>query len=77
MRTKLNQEELNERAHEVFILEDTDVVYDLEVVDDRVIIEMSEMDEDFDETIFNYEPDMTGRPEALDYLLGLRNDFND
>lgn len=77
MRTKLNQEELNERAHEVFVLEDTDVVYDLEVVDGRVIIEMSEMDEDFDETVFNYEPDMTGRPEALDYLLGLRNDFND
>ena len=30
-----------------------------------------------DTVIFDYEPDMTDRPEALDYLMGKRDDFND
>jgi hypothetical protein len=38
---------------------------------------MSERDQDGEEISFTYEPDMSERPESLDYLLGNRNDFND
>jgi hypothetical protein len=39
---------------------------------------MQEMDEDGNiSSIFDYEPDMTERPEALAYLMGDRDDFND
>ena len=77
--SNLNQEELNKRAEEVFDLSIGDYVYDVFVEDDgSVRIPMRELsDLDGDYVDFDYLPDMKERPEALDYLLGKRNDFND
>ena len=77
--SNLNQEELNKRAEEVFVLSIGDYVYDVFVEDDgSVRIPMRELsDLDGDYVDFDYEPDMSGRPEALDYLMGKRDDFND
>lgn len=77
-RTKCNYEELNKRASEVFDLQEGDIIYDVTVENDNVTIEMSEVDQDSGrDIIFDYKPNMTERPEALDYLLGNRDDFND
>lgn len=77
-RTKCNYEELNKRASEVFELQEGDIIYGVIVENDDVIIEMSEVDQDSGrDIIFDYKPNMTERPEALDYLLGNRDDFND
>ena len=77
--SNLNQEELNKRAEEVFDLSIGDYVYDVFVEDDgSVRIPMRELsDLDGDYVDFDYLPDMKERPQALDYLLGKRNDFND
>lgn len=78
MRTTLSIDELNKRAEKVFVLQDGDYIWDVEVRDDgRVIVNMEELDEDGDIVIFDYEPNMDERPEALAFLLGQRNDFND
>ena len=74
---KLNEEELNKRAEEVFDLPLTDYIYSVDVVNDEVLVNMEEVNEEGNIYDFDYKPDMTERPEALDYLLGLRNDFND
>ena len=81
-KTNLSLDELNKRAEEVFELQDGDYIYDVEVNDgkidiDSVTVNMEEVDEKGRIVNFDYKPDMTERPEALDYLLGLRNDFND
>lgn len=77
--SNLSQEELNKRAEEVFDLSIGDYVYDVFVEDDGTVrIPMRELsDLDGDYVDFDYEPDMSERPEALDYLLGKRDDFND
>jgi len=77
--SNLNQEELNKRAEEVFDLSIGDYVYDVFVEDDGLVrIPMRELsDLDGDYVDFNYLPDMKERPEALDYLMGKRDDFND
>ena len=77
--SNLNQEELNKRAGEVFDLKIGDYVYDVCVEDDgSVRIPMRELsDLDGDWVDFDYLPDMTERPEALEYLMGKRDDFND
>ena len=77
--SNLNQKELNKRAEEVFDLNIGDYVYDVIVEDDgSVKIPMREISSlDGDYVDFDYEPDMSERPEALDYLLGKRDDFND
>lgn len=78
MRTTLSVAELNKRAEKVFVLDEGDFIWDVEVRDDgRVIVNMEEVDEDGDIINFDYEPNMEDRPEALDYLLGKRDDFND
>lgn len=74
---KLNEEELNKRAEEVFDLQVDDYIYSVDVVNDEVLVNMEEVDEKGNRYIFDYKPDMSDRPEALDYLLGLRDDFND
>jgi hypothetical protein len=74
---KLTQFEFNQRCHEVFVTEETDNFFYIEVEGDKVSIWMSERDQDGEEISFTYEPDMTERPESLDYLLGNRDDFND
>ena len=77
--SNLNQEELNKRAEEVFDLSIGDYVYDVFVEDDgSVRIPMRELSNlDGDYVDFDYKPDMTERPEALDYLMGKRDNFND
>ena len=77
MRTTLNTEELNRRCDEVFDLQEDDYIWDVEVIDGQVYVNMEEITEKGDMVIFDYKPDMSERPEALDYLLGLRDDFND
>jgi len=74
----LDQEELNKRADEVFDLRIGDYIYDVIIDDDsQVVVPMRELDQDGDYVNFKYRPDMTERPEALDYLMGKRDDFND
>ena len=77
--SNLSQEELNKRAEEVFDLSIGDYIYDVIVEDDgSVRIPMRELsDVDGDYLDFDYLPDMTERPEALDYLMGKRDNFND
>ena len=77
MRTTLNTEELNKRCAEVFELQEDDYIWDVEVIDGQVYVNMEEITEKGDTVIFDYKPDMSKRPEALDYLLGLRDNFND
>lgn len=77
IKTVLSEEELNKRASEVFDLQEDDYIYDVSVIDNQVFVNMEELSENGQFVIFDYEPDMTDRPEALDYLLGLRDDFDD
>lgn len=76
-KTNLSLDELNKRAEEVFELQVDDYIWDVTATDDEVTVNMEEVDEKGNTVLFDYKPDMTDRPEALDYLLGLRNDFND
>lgn len=71
--TTLNEEELDRRAGEVFLLENDNHVYDF-FIDDKGVCHML-MTESGGE--IDYQPDMENRPQALSYLLGERNDFND
>lgn len=75
--SKLDQQELNRRAAEVFELQEDDYIYSIEQIDDRVYVNMSEVDEKGNTVIFDYIPDMTERPEALAYLMGERDNFDD
>ncbi len=76
--SNLYQGELNKRANEVFDLKIGDYIYDVVMEDDgSVVIPMCELGEDGDYVDFKYLPDMSERPQALDYLLGKRDDFND
>ena len=77
--SNLDQEELNKRAGEVFDLKIGDYVYDVCVEDDgSVRIPMRELsDLDGDWVDFDYLPDMTERPNALLYLLGKVDSFDD
>lgn len=74
---KLNQKEFNKRCHEVFFSQEGDYYYSIEVKDSKVSINMEEETADGNTVIFDYEPDMTERPEALAYLMGERDNFND
>lgn len=80
--TTLSQGALNKRASEVFELRESDYIYDVYVLkfEDgsvEVNVEMEEAQSDGELLLFDYKPDMSGRPEALDYLLGKRDNFND
>lgn len=73
-----NYDELNRRCSEVFEMQEGDTVYSICLDGDQPIIEMEEIDVDGNFSgIFDYEPDMSERPEALAYLMGDRDDFND
>ena len=77
-RTILTEEELNKRAAEVFELQEWDYIYDVTVNDDgKILINMEELEHGGRIVNFDYEPDMSERPEALAYLLGERDNFND
>ena len=77
--TTLNFDVLNKRCDEVFDLQEGDIVYDIAVDSNGdVVVNMSEYDPDMQrDVIFDYKPNMSERPQALDYLLGKRDDFND
>lgn len=77
--TKLDIDKINSRCKEVFDMQEGDFVWNIYLTDDsQLLVEMQEMDEDGNiSSIFDYEPDMTERPEALAYLMGERDDFND
>lgn len=75
--TTLNAKEIQERCEKVFAAEEGDVFYNIIVEDGRTEIPMDEIDEDGYPCSFIFEPNMSERPEALAYLLGERNDFND
>jgi hypothetical protein len=77
-KTKLDSKELNKRCEEVFELQEDDYIYDVIVDDDNVVrVNMTELDQSGQFVIFDYLPDMTERPESLEYILGERDDFND
>jgi len=78
IRTTLDLDELNKRAEEVFELQEGDYIWGLTIEDGVVKVNMEEEEWITGKSvIFDYEPDMTERPQALDYLLGRRDNFND
>lgn len=69
----MEQKEFNKRCEKVFDIAENEQCYGITVdPSGQVVIKMSQ-----DDLIFDYLPDMSERPQALDYLLGRRNDFND
>ena len=70
----MNMWELDRRAHEVFLLDEGDIVYSVEGDPETTLVKIVNMN-GCKET--DYYPDMSERPEALNYLLGYRDDFND
>lgn len=77
----LSTEEFQTRCEEVFDLKDGDECYGIEVEDNGTVrIHMGELgtkQKGFRWVYFDYEPDMSDRPEALDYLLGITESFTD
>lgn len=74
----MEQKEFQRRCEEVFDTQEDEEYYSIDITPEgEVVINMSEINETGQFIIFDYIPDMTNRPEALDYLLGARNDFND
>lgn len=70
--------EINRRCSQVFDMQEDDFVWGIYLDDGQLKVEMEEINEEGESSgIFYYEPDMTERPEALAYLMGERNDFND
>lgn len=65
---------VDEKCREVFDIGPTEEVCDYEYEGGQLILYMCD---NKDGTCWRYEPDMTDRPQALDYILGKRNDFND
>lgn len=78
---KLSQEDFQKRCEEVFDTQDGEEYYGIRIEDDgQIYIEVGETgtkEEGFAWVYFDYKPDMTDRPEALAYLMGDRDDFND
>lgn len=73
-----NYNELNRRCSDVFEMQEGDTVYSICLNNGQLIIEMEEIDVDGNFSgIFDYLPNMIERPEALAYLMGDRDDFND
>lgn len=73
--SELSRSELNKRAEKVFVLKPGDYIYSIILGDDGTLIVT--MEEVRHGPIFEYLPDMSGRPEAVAYLMGDRDDFND
>ena len=76
---KLEQEEFEKRCKKVFLTSETDHFYKICVdTNGNVDIEAAELDESIPCSFyFHYKPNMKTRPQALAYLLGKRDDFND
>lgn len=74
-RSTLNFEEMNKRCNEVFMMNDGDSVYG--IFEDKYGQLRVCLENTVDETVWDYLPEMLERPQAKDYLMGRRNDFND
>ena len=71
---QLSFEKLQQRAEEVFCLDEGDLIISVDGEGDNTRVRM------FNEISgleWDLMPDMTERPEALAYLKGERDDFND
>lgn len=79
----LKGDEFDRRCHEVFTDDETEVLYCgiIDHGDGWVTVYGAETDGPEDPEIYpisvDYKMDMTERPQAKDYLLGKRDDFND
>ena len=71
---KIDFVELQKRADEVFCLDEGDLVISVDCEKDSVRIRMYN---EISGLEWDLLPDMTERPEALSYLKGERDDFND
>ena len=71
---KLNFAELNKRADEVFLLDEGDMIISVDGEKDSTKVRMYN---EISGLEWDLMPDMTERPEALAYLKGEREDFND
>lgn len=72
-KTNMTNEELNRRADEVFCLDEGDYVISVDGDTRATRVRMV----DVNGCEFDLMPDMSERPQALDYLLGKRDDFDD
>lgn len=70
---KLTSDEIKNRLAIVFFFEDDETPINAVLYDDGVVDVYYETEEG----ISTYNPDMTDRPEALSYLLGEQDSFND
>ena len=71
---QLSFEKLQQRADEVFLLDEGDLIISVDGEGNNTRVRM------FNEITgleWDLMPDMTERPQALAYLKGERNDFND
>ena len=74
----MTQQEFQKRCEDVFVAQVGDEFYSIEIDKwNNVSIDMSEIDEKGNRIALYYTPNMEERPQALDYLLGKRDDFND
>lgn len=76
----MTQQEFQRRCEEVFEIYEGEECYGIEVDNDEVLVHMGDVgtkQEGFRWVYYDYKPDMSERPQALDYLLGRRDDFND
>ena len=71
---QLSFEELNKRADEVFLLDEGDLVISVDGEKDSTRIRMYN---EISGLEWDLLPDMTERQQALLYLKGERDDFND
>ena len=71
---QLSFEELNKRADEVFLLDEGDLVISVEGEKDSVRVRMHN---ELSGLEWDLMPDMTERPNALLYLLGQVDSFDD
>ena len=71
---KIDFVELQKRANEVFLLDEGDLVISVDGEKDSTRIRMYN---EISGLEWDLLPDMTERPEALEYLRGDRGDFND
>ena len=72
-----DHDELNKRYQEVFMANEHDIVYGISLNGDgQLEIDLDEY-ENGDRIWALYRPNMEERPQALAYLMGDRNGFND
>lgn len=72
--------ELNSRVEKVFDLKETEAVFNAFVEKGGqlvIVIEDCGADSEWDTITHEYRPNMKDRPQALAYIMGERNNFND